>query len=80
MNNIFVDDIKHHGDKQLNPPSPDRYRVADTFGKVGLKYSMGANVYRSGLKNDNMHDYYRDRERKLPGPGSYHHSDVVGKS
>ena len=42
-------------------PSPDLYNNNKEFGKVGVKFTIGKNVRRSGLKYDNMHNYYLDQ-------------------
>ena len=52
MSKLFVDEIRELGRKNLIGPSPDAYKSPETFGKIGLK------LKRSGLKVDDMHNYY----------------------
>ena len=78
MNKVFVDEILEVGRKNQATPSPGNYEPPQTFGKVGIKHSMSGNLHRSGLKVDNMHNYYLDRQSRLPGPGSYSQLDTVG--
>lgn len=81
MSKLFVDDIRDKGRKNLISPSPDAYsNTENTFGKVGLKYTMGGNRDRSGLKYDNRHNYYLNMEGKQPGPASYKAQEVTGKA
>ena len=58
MSKLFVDEIRELGRKNLIGPSPDAYKSPENFGKIGLKYSMSSKLKRSGLKVDDMHNYY----------------------
>ena len=41
---------------------------------------MRKKLYRYGNRVDKFDTYYFDSQKKLPGPGSYNHNDMVGKS
>ena len=78
MYKLFVDDIRDKAKKHLSTPSPDRYHI-DTFSDQGPKFTMSAKLKHSGIKCDDRHEYYLDRQSKVPGPGTYNHIDAVGK-
>ena len=41
---------------------------------------MSGKLDRSGLKVDDLHNYYYKSQKKLPGPGHYQQPDVIGNS
>jgi hypothetical protein len=80
MNKLFVDEIVDRGKKLLTTPSPDRYYQDKGIGKDKPKFTMRLPLKCSGVADDDRHDYYLERQRGLPAPGSYNHVDVLGKS
>ena len=70
MKKLHVDEILKK--KQENLPGPDRYAKAPTFG-------MNANTTSYSMrKHLGAFDRQLGREKKLPGPGSYHAHDLTG--
>ena len=70
MRRIFIEDIKKKGDNSL--PGPGRYNPDKGFQAYGTNYSMA-----SRLPTEQQ---CLDKSKKLPGPGSYVHSEITGKN
>ena len=70
MKKIHVDEILKK--KQENLPGPDRYTKQATFG-------IDANTTSYSMrKHLGEFDRHLGREKKRPGPGSYHAADLTG--
>ena len=70
MKKLHVDEILKKKDENL--PGPERYMKKDTFGM-----QAGSTSYSLRKKLGHF-DMELNRQRKRPGPGSYHASDLTG--
>ena len=66
MKKAFVDEIESKGDK--NSPGAGSYKI--NFIKGSRNSSIGARL--------NLEQVALDKSSKLPGPGSYEHSLIIG--
>ena len=70
MKKLHVDEILKKKDENL--PGPERYMKKDTFG-----IQAGSTSYSLRKKLGHF-DMELSRQRKRPGPGSYHANDLTG--
>ena len=63
MQPMHIDEIVRHDEKQLLGPGPGRYEPPKSFGKKGIKRSMGLRI---SYQDDQL-----KKQAHVPGPGSY---------
>ena len=77
MKKIHIDKLNDEASKKIASPCPGSYEKSQTFGAGGIHFSMRKKMKRYGT-NDGYDDFNLERERKLPGPGYYHHAETIG--
>ncbi len=75
---LHIDKLQDAADKKISPPAPTSYEKTQTFGKAGTHFSMRKKMDRYGGRVDKFDNHNWDMERKLPGPGYYHHPETIG--
>ena len=78
MQTVFVDDVIIKGKKHKNSPGPCSYDKPKPFGTIGVWTTFSPRLDKSGMRVDKYDKSYFDKEKTLPGPGSYQAPDIVG--
>ena len=78
MAKLHIDKLNDEASKKIASPCPGEYEKSQTFGAAGIHFSMRKKMKRYGNRVDKFDDYNYDCEKKLPGPGYYHHTETVG--
>lgn len=78
MQTVFVDDVIVKGRKHANSPGPFSYDKPKPFGTIGILSTFSPRLDKSGMRVDKYDKSYFDKEKTLPGPGTYQAPDTVG--